>query len=253
MYSKAYTEKNFAKLEKKIKLKFKNKNFLVQALVHRSYLNENRDFPLAHNERLEFLGDAVLELVVTEHLFENYLNPEGELTNWRAALVNAKMCAQVANEIDLEEYLFLSHGESKDAGTKAREYILANVLEALIGAIYLDQGWDASKVFINEWIISKLPEVLELGLWMDPKSRFQESAQELMGITPNYKVLKEEGPDHNKIFVVGAYLNHEKIAEGEGSSKQEAQVEAADKALQVKGWKGPKIQITKRKPSDPIG
>ena len=250
---KAYAEKKFSKLEKKIKIKFKDKNLLVQALVHRSYLNENRDFPLAHNERMEFLGDAVLELVVTEYLFENYLNPEGELTNWRAALVNAIMCAQVAGELNLDEFLFLSHGESKDAGTKAREYILANVLEALIGAIYLDQGWKVSKNFITHFIISKLPEVLELGLWMDPKSRFQESAQELMNITPNYKVLKEEGPDHNKIFVVGAYLNNEKIAEGQGSSKQEAQVEAAEKALQVKKWKGPKVEIMTRKPKNPIG
>ena len=250
---KAYTEKDFAKLEKKIKVKFKDKNLLVQALVHRSYLNENREFPLAHNERMEFLGDAVLELVVTEYLFANYLNPEGELTNWRAALVNAVMCAQVAGELKLDEFLFLSHGESKDAGTKAREYILANVLEALIGAIYLDQGWEVSKDFITRFIISKLPEVLELGLWMDPKSRFQESAQELMGITPNYKVLTEEGPDHNKIFVVGAYLNHEKIAEGEGSSKQEAQVEAAEKALQIKQWKGPRVEILSRKKGDQIG
>jgi ribonuclease-3 len=252
MHLKAYTEKNFAKLEKKTKTKFKNKNLLVQALVHRSYLNENRDFTLAHNERLEFLGDAVLELAVTEYLFENYLNPEGELTNWRAALVNAKMCAQVAGELGLEEFLFLSHGESKDAGTKAREYILANVLEALIGAIYLDQKWEGAKEFVTTFIISKLSEVLELGLWMDPKSRFQESAQELLGVTPNYKVLKEEGPDHNKIFVVGAYLNHEKIAEGQGSSKQEAQVEAAEKALQIKEWKGPKVEIMRRKPNDPI-
>lgn len=253
MYLKAYTEKNFSKLEKKTKVKFKNKNLLVQSLVHRSYLNENRDFPLAHNERLEFLGDAVLELAVTEYLFENYLNPEGELTNWRAALVNAKMCAQIANELGLEEFLFLSHGESKDAGTKAREYILANVLEALIGAIYLDQNWETAKNFVTRFIISKLPEVLELGLWMDPKSRFQESAQELIGVTPNYKVLKEEGPDHNKLFVVGAYLNHEKVAEGQGTSKQEAQVEAAEKALQAKGWKGPKVEIMKRNKKDPIG
>src|SRR3989338_1498790 len=138
MTNQAYTEKKFSELENKIGIEFKSKNFLVQALVHRSYLNENRDFPLAHNERLEFLGDAVLELIVTEYLFENYLNPEGELTNWRAALVNAKMCAKIADEIGLEEYLFLSHGEAKDAGTKAREYILANVLEAIIGAIYID-------------------------------------------------------------------------------------------------------------------
>lgn len=249
----SYKEKNFSKLEKKIGTKFNNKDYLVQALVHRSYLNENRNFPLAHNERLEFLGDAVLELIVTEYLFENYLNPEGELTNWRAALVNAKMCSAVASELGLEDYLFLSHGEAKDAGTKAREYILANVLEAVIGAIYIDQGWDITKQFITRWVISKLPEVLELSLWMDPKSRFQESAQELLGITPTYKVLKEEGPDHDKIFVVGVYLDKEQIAEGQGGSKQEAQVEAAEKALKEKKWKGPKIEILIRKDNDPIG
>ncbi|OGH58590.1 MAG: ribonuclease III [Candidatus Magasanikbacteria bacterium RIFCSPHIGHO2_01_FULL_33_34] len=249
----SYKEKNFADLEKKIGTKFKNKNHLVQALVHRSYLNENRDFELAHNERLEFLGDAVLELVVTEYLFENYLNPEGELTNWRAALVNAKMCSIVASELELENYLFLSHGEAKDAGTKAREYILANVLEAIIGAIYIDQGWDTTKQFVTRFVISKLPEVLEKGLWMDPKSRFQESSQELIGTTPTYKVLKEEGPDHDKIFVVGVYIDKEKIAEGQGGSKQEAQVEAAEKALEIKKWKGPKIDILIRKENDPIG
>ncbi len=249
----AYKEKGFAKLEKTIKIKFKNKDYLVQALVHRSYLNENREFPLGHNERLEFLGDAVLELVVTEFLFENYLNPEGELTNWRAALVNAKMCSIVAGEIGLEEYLFLSRGESKDAGTKARECILANVLESVIGAIYLDQGWDMSKQFITRWVISKLPDVLEQGLWMDPKSRFQELAQEIVAITPVYRVLKEEGPDHEKVFVVGVYLDKEKVAEGSGGSKQEAQVEAAEKALKIKQWKGIKTQILERKANDPIG
>ena len=249
----AYEEKNFKKLEKKISIPFKNKDYLVQSLVHRSYLNENRDFPLAHNERLEFLGDAVLELVVTEYLFENYLNPEGELTNWRAALVNAKMCAAVAAEIGMEEFLFLSHGESKDAGTKAREYILANALEAIIGAIYIDQGWDMSKQFITRWIITKLPEVLELGLWMDPKSRFQEASQEIVGVTPTYRVLKEDGPDHDKRFVVGVYLDKEKVAEGIGGSKQEAQVEAAEQGLKIKKWKGPKIEILERNEGDPLG
>lgn len=253
MTVEAYKEKNFDKLEEVLGIKFKNPDMIVQALVHRSFLNENRDFELAHNERLEFLGDAVLELVVTEFLFENYLNPEGELTNWRAALVNAKMCAQVANEIDLNPYLFLSHGESKDDGTKAREFILANAIEALIGAIYIDQGWDISKQFITRWIITKLPEVLEKGLWMDPKSRFQESSQEMLGITPTYKVIKEEGPDHDKHFLIGVYLDKEKVAEGEGTSKQEGQVDAAEKALEVKKWKGPKIDILARKAEDPVG
>ena len=253
MVEEAYQDKNFSELEDKIGIQFKNKSHLVLAFVHRSYLNENREFPLAHNERLEFLGDAVLELVVTEFLFEHYLNPEGELTNWRAALVNAKMCARVASEIGMDPYLFLSHGESKDAGTKARDYILANAVEALIGSIYLDQGWDMAKQFILRWIVSKLPEVLDLGLWMDPKSRFQEAAQEILGITPTYRVLQEEGPDHDKIFIVGVYLDKEKVAVGKGGSKQEGQVEAAEKALQEKGWKGPKTEIMERKEGDPIG
>lgn len=249
----AYQEKNFAGLEEKIGVKFNNPNHLVQALVHRSYLNEHREFPIGHNERLEFLGDAVLELVVTEFLFQNYLNPEGELTNWRAALVNAKMCAEVARDIGIEQYLFLSHGEAKDANTKARDYILANAVEAIIGAIYFDQGWEMSKQFITRWIITKLPMVLEMNLWMDPKSRFQESSQEIVGLTPTYRVLKEEGPDHDKQFVVGVYLENEKIEEGRGSSKQEAQVDAAEKALQIKQWKGPKVEILKRNEADPIG
>ena len=231
-----YTERNFAKLEGIINIAFNNKDMLVQALVHRSYLNEHRDFALAHNERMEFLGDAVLELIVTEYLFENYLNPEGELTNWRAALVNAKMCASVANEIGLEEFLFLSHGEAKDAGTKAREYILANALEALIGAIYLDRGWEMAEQFVTRWIITKLQVVLEQGLWMDPKSRFQESAQEKYGITPSYKVHSETGPDHNKNFVIGVYLGSELVAEGQGTSKQEAQMSAAEAGIKAKGW-----------------
>lgn len=249
----AYNEKNFAALEDKIGISFNNKNHLVQAFVHRSYLNENRDFELAHNERLEFLGDAVLELSVTKYLFEHYLNPEGELTNWRAALVNAKMCAAVAQEIDLDPYLFLSHGESKDAGTKAREYILANAMEAIIGAVYIDQGWDIANQFITRWIISKLPMVLEEGLWLDPKSRFQEASQEMLGITPSYRVLGEEGPDHEKTFVVGVYLDKKKVAVGTGTSKQEAQVNAAERALKEKGWKGVKTLILERKPEDPIG
>lgn len=244
--------KNFPALEKSIGITFKRKEYLVQAFVHRSYLNENHDFPLGHNERLEFLGDAVLELVVTEFLFEEYSNPEGELTNWRAALVNAKTLANIAYEIGMEPHLFLSHGEAKDAGTKARDYIMANTIEALIGSIYLDQGYTIAKQFITRWVITKLPNILENGLYLDAKSRFQESAQELLGITPTYKVLHEEGPDHNKIFRVGVFLDKELIATGEGSSKQEAQTEAAEAAIKEKGWKGPKIYVLKRNPDDPI-
>ncbi|MFA5211271.1 MAG: ribonuclease III [Patescibacteria group bacterium] len=249
----SYKTKNFADLEKKISVDFVNKNILVQSLIHRSFLNENKEFPLAHNERLEFLGDAVLELVVTEYLFENFLNPEGELTNWRAALVNGSMCANVAHDLEMEKYLFLSHGESKDANTKARDYILANALEALIGAIYIDQGMEKTGEFIHKNIITKLPEVLEQGLWMDAKSRFQEAAQEIIGITPTYKVISEEGPDHAKNFVIGVFLDKEKIAEGKGTSKQEAQTNAAENALAIKKWKGPKISILKREENDPIG
>jgi ribonuclease-3 len=238
-------EKKFPFLEEKLFIKFKNPEYLVQAFVHRSYLNEHHDFPLGHNERLEFLGDAVLELIVTEFLYKEYGNPEGELTNWRAALVNAKMLASIAYEIGMEDYLFLSRGESKDAGTKARDYIMANTIEALIGAIYLDRGYDVTSQFIARWVLPKLDYVLENGLYMDAKSRFQESAQELAGVTPTYKVLKEEGPDHVKFFKVGAYIGGEFVASGEGTSKQEAQTEAAEAALKIKGWKGPKVNIKK--------
>lgn len=246
------SEKNFPSLEEKTGIRFKRPELLVQAFVHRSYLNEHHEFPLGQNERLEFLGDAVLELAVTEFLFAEYENPEGELTNWRAALVNAKMLASIAYEIGMEPYLFLSHGEAKDAGTKARDYIMANAIEALIGAIYLDQGYDMARQFVTRWVLVKLPEVLEQGLYLDAKSRFQESAQELLGITPTYKVLHEIGPDHAKQFRVGVFLDKELVATGEGSSKQEAQTEAAEAAVKVKGWKGPKISIIKRGQEEPV-
>ncbi len=239
-------EKHFEKLEDILGITFKHSEYLVQAFVHRSYLNEHHDFPLGQNERLEFLGDAVLELVVTEFLFREYENPEGELTNWRAALVNAKTLAGIAYEIGMEPFLFLSHGEAKDAGTKARDYIMANTIEAVIGAIYLDHGYDLAQQFITRWVLVKLPNILENGLYMDAKSRFQESAQELLGITPTYRVLHEEGPDHAKTFRVGVFLDKDLVATGEGTSKQEAQTEAAEAAIKVKGWKGPKINIMKR-------
>ncbi len=245
-------EKNFPLLENKLGVKFKNIDILYQAFVHRSYLNEHHDFALGQNERLEFLGDAVVELVVTEYLYNQYENPEGELTNWRAALVNAKMLASVAYEIGMEPYLFLSHGEAKDAGTKARDYIMANAFEAVVGAIYVDQGYEGAKQFIDRYVITKLPYVLENGLYMDAKSRFQESAQELIGVTPTYRVLEESGPDHDKMFKVGIFLEKELIASGVGSSKQEAQTEAAEAALKIKAWKGPKIEIMKRQSGDSI-
>lgn len=226
----------FAALEKRLGVKFEDKELLRQALVHRSYINEHPDFALGHNERLEFLGDAVLELVVTEYLYNHYPNPEGELTNWRAALVNAVMLSQVTKELEIEDHLYLSKGEAKDAGTKARQYILANAYEALVGSMYLDSGMDTCRDFIGRTVLSRLPHILEHQLYLDPKSRFQEAAQEKMSVTPNYKVLSETGPDHAKQFRVGVFLGDALVAEGEGTSKQEAQVAAADKALTVKGW-----------------
>jgi ribonuclease-3 len=229
--------KDFAKLEEKIGVKFINVDLLKQAVVHRSYLNEHPKFGLNHNERLEFLGDAVLEIIVTEHLFRNYPDtPEGDLTNWRASLVNAKMLAQIANELELESFLYLSKGEAKDKDSKARQYILANAMEALIGAIYLDQKIKVARKFVATKIVAKLENILANKLYLDPKSKFQEQAQELFKITPHYKVIKESGPEHAKTFVVGLYLGDELIATGEGSSKQEAQVDAAHKGIQNKGW-----------------
>lgn len=228
--------KDFAPLEKKLNIKFKNKDLLIQAFVHRSYLNENPDFKILHNERLEFLGDAVLEHAVTEHLYRKYPEKsEGELTSWRAALVNAKMLAQIAQKLGFNDFLLLSQGETKEMG-RARQYILANTFEAFIGAFYLDQGFDSSKDFIEKYLIKELPDIIESGLFRDAKSCFQEEAQERVAITPIYKVLKEWGPDHAKRFVVGVFLNKELVAEGEGSSKQEAEEEAAKKGLEVKRW-----------------
>lgn len=222
--------------EKRLAHDFKDKNLLRQALVHRSFLNEHPDFPIGHNERLEFLGDAVLELIVTKHLYENFTNPEGELTNWRAALVNADTLSELCSRWGTEEFLYLSRGESRDANSKARRYILANACEAIIGAIYLDAGWEAAKVFVDREILSELPHILQHKLYIDPKSRFQEESQERFSITPSYKVIEEAGPDHAKKFVIGVYLGKELVATGEGTSKQEAQVSAAQNALVAKGW-----------------
>ena len=228
--------KDFSPFEKKLNLKFKNKDLLIQAFCHRSYLNENPDFYLDHNERLEFLGDAVLELVVTEELYKKYpKKQEGELTNWRAALVNAKQLSEVAKELGFNDFLLLSRGETKEIG-KARQYIMANTFESLIGALYLDRGYKICQDFIKKHLTAKLPEILEKGLFRDSKSRFQEQAQEKVGITPTYKVLKEWGPDHAKNFIVGVFLDKELVAQGEGSSKQEAEEQAARNGLEIKNW-----------------
>ena len=228
--------KDFSLLEKKLGFKFKNKDLLTQAFCHRSYLNENPDFPLEHNERLEFLGDAALELVVTGYLYQKYpKKSEGELTNWRASLVNAKMLSEIAKDLDFNDFLLLSRGEAKELG-KARQYILANTFEALIGAIYLDQGYEACEDFIKKYLTVKLSEIIKKGLFKDTKSRFQEEAQERVGITPTYKVLDEWGPDHAKHFIIGVFLGQDLVAKGEGSSKQEAEEEASKNALKTRSW-----------------
>src|SRR3990167_6666347 len=227
---------NFSEFQKKIGYKFKNADLLQQAFTHRSYLNENRAPGRQHNERLEFLGDAVLELVVTEFLFAKYPEKaEGELTAVRAALVNTTSISAAAVALGMNEYLLLSRGEAKDTG-RARAIILANAFEALIGAIYLDAGYKPAKKFIAEQLFHKTDEVVEKGLWQDAKSRFQEIAQEKNSVTPSYDVISQTGPDHYKRFVVGVYLGKDKIATGEGRSKQEAEQQAAEKALAIKRW-----------------
>lgn len=228
---------DLVKLQKRLGVKFKNEGFLKQSLVHRSYLNEHPDFTVGHNERLEFLGDAVLEIVVTEFLYLNFTEtPEGDLTNWRASLVNAKMLYEIARELGIEECLYLSKGESRDKNKKSRQFILANAVEAIIGAMYLDQGLEIAKKFILKNVVSKLDDILRNQSYLDPKSRFQEKAQEVRGITPHYQILDEKGPDHAKIFTVGLYLEEDLVTTGEGSSKQEAQVDAAAKGIKKMSW-----------------
>lgn len=228
---------NFQTFEEKIGVSFNDKNLLAQAFTHRSYLNENRSVPMEHNERLEFLGDAVLELATTKFLYDKYPEkPEGELTAYRAALVNTMSISAVATELGMNEYLLLSRGEARDTG-RARQYILANTYEALIGAIYLDKGYEEAQVFIAKTLLVKTDEIVENSLWRDAKSKFQEIAQEKEGVTPSYETLKEIGPDHDRHFTVGVYLGSEKIAEGQGRSKQEAEQEAAKEAMVMKGWK----------------
>lgn len=209
---------------------------MQQALTHRSYLNENPQWQYDHNERLEFLGDAVLELIVTDHLYRTYSSPEGELTNWRAALVNANMLAEISNEFGLNDFVLLSKGEARDTG-RARQYILANAIEALIGSVYLDGGYEPAKTFVTRFVLTKLPNIIEKKLYRDAKSLLQEEAQERVGVTPVYEVLEEWGPDHARQFKVGVFLGKDMIASGQGPSKQDAQQQAAEQALEVKKWR----------------
>lgn len=226
----------FSDFEKKIGVKFKDKNLLRQAFVHRSYINENGGTGLTHNERLEFLGDAVLELSVTDFLYRKYPGAsEGELTALRSALVNAVIIASVAENIGMNDYLLLSRGEAKDRG-KARQYILANTYEALIGAIYLDQDYEAADKFISETLLPRTEEIVNKKLWRDAKSLVQEKAQEYLSVTPQYKVLSESGPDHDKHFTIGIYFGGDRAGEGKGKSKQEAEQAAALAALKANNW-----------------
>jgi len=223
-------EKSAKDLAKSLKIKFNELGLLENALIHRSFLNEHRNWKLESNERLEFLGDAVLEIVVTDYLFHNYSNEEGELTNWRAALVSAESLAPVAEKLKLEKFLFVGRGEQKNRRSKLN--IMADALEALIGAIYLDQGLDQSVVFIKKNIISRLPNILKNELFVDAKTALQETAQREWKITPEYVVLQEGGPDHNKWFEIGVYINKKLMGKGRGSSKQKAEKEAAKAALE---------------------
>jgi len=224
------------KFEKNIGVNFRDKQHLQQALTHRSYLNENPSFKLSHNERLEFLGDAVLELVVTEYLYTKYPKVwEGELTAYRAALVNTVSISQVSATLEVQKFLLMSKGEAKDTG-RARQSILANAYEAIIGAIYLDQGYDKAKDFIVRTLIPKTEEIVKKKLWRDAKSSFQEQSQDKRSITPKYEVLAEEGPDHDKVFTVGVFVGDELICKGKGPSKQEAEQESARQALEKLGW-----------------
>lgn len=226
---------NFSKFEKDMNINFNNKNLLRQAFTHRSYINENPEAG-EHNERLEFLGDAVLELVVTKHLYDRYPDKtEGELTSYRSGLVNTNTLSDIASKLNMNDYLLLSKGESKDIG-RARQYILANTFEALIGAIYIDLGYDVAFSFIADNLFGYIDNMVDKKLWKDAKSFLQEKAQDIKGLTPHYKLLKEEGPDHAKEFTVGVYIGDELVGEGVGLSKQEAEQKAAEDGLKKKGW-----------------
>jgi ribonuclease-3 len=231
---------DFSGFEKRIGHSFRDKALLESAFTHRSYINENRapgpNGKLTHNERLEFLGDAVLELVVTEFLFAKYPEkPEGDLTAYRAALVNTISISDAATKLEMNEFLLLSRGESRDTG-RARSIILANAFEALIGALYLDQGYVTAKDFIGKQLFHKTDEVVEKRLWQDAKSKLQEVAQDKSGVTPTYELVNQTGPDHDKRFVIAVMIAGERVALGEGRSKQEAEQDAAQKALGAKGW-----------------
>jgi ribonuclease-3 len=227
---------DFSIFETRTNIFFNDKKLLEQAFIHRSYINENTGSKLSHNERLEFLGDAVLELISTDYLYNKYPDhDEGDLTAFRSALVNANIISEVAHDLGMNEFLLLSKGEAKDIG-KARSYILANTYEAFVGAIYLDQGYDVARDFVINSLLVKTDMIVSKKLWRDSKSLIQEKAQEYIGVTPSYKVLHESGPDHDKHFTVGIFFGEDRISEGKGHSKQEAEQSAARNALEIKDW-----------------
>ncbi len=228
--------KDFTPFEDSIGISFTNKDILKHAFIHRSYINENPKSGLEHNERLEFLGDAVIELVVTDYLFRTYpTHHEGDLTAYRSALVNAVIMGEVARDLGMNDYLLLSKGEQKDTG-RARQTILANAYESFVGALYLDQGYTVCDTFVSRTLLSKLDDIIKNKSWKDAKSQIQEEAQERLGVTPAYRVVAETGPDHDKYFTIGVFFGEKKIAEGKGRSKQEGEQAAALAALEAKGW-----------------
>jgi ribonuclease-3 len=229
---------DFKTFAKQLGVNFLDIGLLKTACTHRSYLNEVKSAKIEHNERLEFLGDAVLELVVTDFLYKKYPKKnEGDLTAYRSALVNTNSLSRVADHIGINEYLILSKGEAKDTG-RARAIILADAVEAIIGAVYLDQGYETAEAFIARSILEfiKIEDIISNKLWLDAKSRFQERAQEVVGQTPIYKTVKETGPDHDKQFTIGVFIGDTQVALGMGPSKNEAEQKAAEKAIEVKGW-----------------
>ncbi|MFA5744883.1 MAG: ribonuclease III [Candidatus Paceibacterota bacterium] len=227
---------DFLTFSKQLGVSFNDINLLIEALTHRSYLNEHRDYAGSHNERLEFLGDAVLELAATDFLFKKFpAKPEGDLTSYRAALVNTVSLAESAQAIGINDYLLLSKGEAKDIG-RARDVILADAFEAIIGAIYLDAGYAGAEAFIAKNLYTKIDEVIAKRSYQDAKSRFQEASQEKRSMTPRYETLSEEGPDHAKLFTVGVFIDTKEIARGEGQSKQEAEQSAAEAGLKKMQW-----------------
>lgn len=230
-------DSRLAALEARLGVTFKNRDLLLQAVTHRSYLNEHRDFPLDHNERLEFLGDAVLEMAITEFLYRKYQRPEGVLTSWRAALVNAESLAGVSHDLGVEQCLLLSRGECKEVQSKARHYILADAFEAILGAVYLDQGFGSCRLIVDALLLARLTEMI--ATFRDTKSELQEMTQERFGLTPCYEVAAELGPAHKKEFRIDVCLDGVRLAQGSGGSKHEAQKEAANIALQtIHTWEG---------------